>query len=318
MIVIQDREVRSLGLKPKDFIDSVRHCFVHKPECQLPPKISLHPKGDDFINTMPCLLPPETNRYGVKIVSRVKGRTPALKSDSMLYDVTTGELLAVIDCDYITTMRTGAVAALAVDTLKKNNVKKIALMGLGNTGRATMMCLSSLLPPTDGKYEVSLLKYKDQAEQFIEHFKNLDNFHFTIANDTKELFENADVIISCITQANGLFIDDVNVFKPGVLVVPVHTRGFQNCDTIFDKVVCDDIGHVKGFKYFNQFKNLTELGDILRGDKPGRQSEEERIIDYNIGLGLHDAYICSKVYDAVKAQPHENIELVHSTQKYII
>ena len=318
MIVIQDREVRSLGLKPKDFIDSVRHCFVHKPECQLPPKISLHPKGDDFINTMPCLLPPETNRYGVKIVSRVKGRTPALKSDSMLYDVTTGELLAVIDCDYITTMRTGAVAALAVDTLKKNNVKKIALMGLGNTGRATMMCLSSLLPPPDGTYEVSLLKYKDQAEQFIEHFKNLDNFHFTIANDTKELFENADVIISCITQANGLFIDDVNVFKPGVLVVPVHTRGFQNCDTIFDKVVCDDIGHVKGFKYFNQFKNLTELGDILRGDKPGRQSEEERIIDYNIGLGLHDAYICSKVYDAVKAQPHENIELVHSTQKYII
>ena len=318
MIVIQDREVRSLGLKPKDFIDSVRHCFVHKPECQLPPKISLHPKGDDFINTMPCLLPPETNRYGVKIVSRVKGRTPALKSDSMLYDVTTGELLAVIDCDYITTMRTGAVAALAVDTLKKNNVKKIALMGLGNTGRATMMCLSSLLPPPDGKYEVSLLKYKDLAEQFIEHFKNLDNFHFTIANDTKELFENADVIISCITQANGLFIDDVNVFKPGVLVVPVHTRGFQNCDTIFDKVVCDDIGHVKGFKYFNQFKNLTELGDILRGDKPGRQSEEERIIDYNIGLGLHDAYICSKVYDAVKAQPHENIELVHSTQKYII
>ena len=318
MIVIQDREVRSLGLKPKDFIDSVRHCFVHKPECQLPPKISLHPKGDDFINTMPCLLPPETNRYGVKIVSRVKGRTPALKSDSMLYDVTTGELLAVIDCDYITTMRTGAVAALAVDTLKKNNVKKIALMGLGNTGRATMMCLSSLRPPPDGKYEVSLLKYKDQAEQFIEHFKNLDNFHFTIANDTKELFENADVIISCITQANGLFIDDVNVFKPGVLVVPVHTRGFQNCDTIFDKVVCDDIGHVKGFKYFNQFKNLTELGDILRGDKPGRQSEEERIIDYNIGLGLHDAYICSKVYDAVKAQPHENIELVHSTQKYII
>lgn len=318
MIVIQDREVRSLGLKPKDFIDSVRHCFVHKPECQLPPKISLHPKGDDFINTMPCLLPPETNRYGVKIVSRVKGRTPALKSDSMLYDVTTGELLAVIDCDYITTMRTGAVAALAVDTLKKKQCEKDSTDGTWQyrTGNYDVSIFST--PPPDGKYEVSLLKYKDQAEQFIEHFKNLDNFHFTIANDTKELFENADVIISCITQANGLFIDDVNVFKPGVLVVPVHTRGFQNCDTIFDKVVCDDIGHVKGFKYFNQFKNLTELGDILRGDKPGRQSEEERIIDYNIGLGLHDAYICSKVYDAVKAQPHENIELVHSTQKYII
>lgn len=145
MIVIQDKEIRALGLKPQDFVDYVRHCFVHKPECQLPPKISLHPKGDDFINTMPCLLPPDTNRFGVKVVSRAKGRTPALKSDSFLYDVNTGELLAVIDCDYITTMRTGAVAALAVNTLKKENTKKISLMGLGNTGRATMMCLSSVL-----------------------------------------------------------------------------------------------------------------------------------------------------------------------------
>lgn len=169
-----------------------------------------------------------------------------------------------------------------------------------------------------GIYEACLLRYKDQAEQFIEHFKDLKNIHFTIADNIKELFDDADVIISCITQANGLFIDDASVFKPGVLVVPVHTRGFQNCDTVFDKVICDDVGHVKGFKYFNQFKSLTELGDIIRGEKPGRQSEDERIIDYNIGLGLHDAYICSKVYDAVMADPHQQIELNHSTDKYII
>jgi ornithine cyclodeaminase/alanine dehydrogenase-like protein (mu-crystallin family) len=145
MIVIQDKEIRSIGFKPSDFIDMVRHCFIHKPECQLPPKISLHPQGDDFINTMPCLLPVDENRFCVKVVSRVKGRVPALKSDSMLYDVKTGELLAVIDSDYITAMRTGAVAALAVDTLKSKDASTIALMGLGNTGRATMLCLSALL-----------------------------------------------------------------------------------------------------------------------------------------------------------------------------
>lgn len=179
------------------------------------------------------------------------------------------------------------------------------------------MSVYGATPPPE-QYEVCLLRYKDQAEQFIEHFKNLDNINFTIADNVTELFEDADVIISCITQADGLFIDDESIFKPGILVVPVHTRGFQNCDTTFDKVVCDDVGHVKGFKYFNQFKSLTELGDILRGEKPRRQSESERIIDYNIGLGLHDAYICSKVYDAVKSRPHEQIALDHSTDKFII
>lgn len=169
-----------------------------------------------------------------------------------------------------------------------------------------------------GKYQVSLLRYKDQAERFIERFDNLQNFNFTIADDTTKLFEDADVIISCITQATGTFVENVNVFKPGVLVVPVHTRGFQNCDKVFDKVVCDDVGHVKGFKYFNEFKKLTELGDILRGDRPGRESEDERIIDYNIGLGLHDAYICSKIYDAVITKSHVDIKRSHSSNKFII
>lgn len=134
MIIIQDKDIRSLGLTPTDFIDAVKHCFVHKSECQLPPKISVHLRGDNFFNTMPCLLPTETNRFGVKIVSRAKGRTPMLKSDTFLYDVESGGLLAVVDSDYVTTMRTGAVAALAVDTLKKTISRRLLYWDLGILG----------------------------------------------------------------------------------------------------------------------------------------------------------------------------------------
>ena len=317
MIVIQNEEIRSLGLRPADFIDCVRQCFIEKPLCQVPPKVSVHPSGIDFITSMPCLLPPDSHRFSVKVVSRVQGRHPALRSDSMLYDVTTGELLAVIDSDYVTTMRTGAVAALAVSTLRRKGTKTIALMGLGNTGRATMACLGAALQGT-GPYEVRLLRYKDQAERFAERFDGLEGVTFTLADNTRDLLDGADVIISCITQADGLVIDDTSVFKPGVLVVPVHTRGFQNCDTTFDRVFCDDVGHVSGFRYFHEFPNLTELGEVLRGEKPGHLNDDERIIDYNVGLGLHDAYICSKIYDAVAGKPHEQIALVHPSDKYII
>lgn len=54
----------------------------------------------------------------MEVVSRAKGRTFVLRSDSMLVDVEAGELLAVIDSDYITTMRIGAVASIAVDILE--------------------------------------------------------------------------------------------------------------------------------------------------------------------------------------------------------
>ncbi len=316
MTIIQDSDIRGLGLQPADFIDMVRHCFVHKPECQLPPKISLHPKGDDFINTMPCLLPPGEGRFCVKVVSRAEGRTPSLRSDAMLFDTATGELLAVVDTDYITAMRTGAVAALAVATLRSSQAHTVALMGLGNTGRATMACLAAL--PDNLCSDVRLLRYKDQAEQFAEHFAHLKNVHFSIVDSVADLFDGADIIVSCITSADGLFAPDASVFKPGVLVVPVHTRGFQNCDTVFDRVVCDDVGHVRGFRYFDQFPNLTELGDIVRGDKPGRHSDSDRIIDYNIGLGLHDAYICSRVYDTVCGRQHSDAPLLHAQGKFIV
>lgn len=314
MICIQDKDIRRLGLTPSDFINGVKYCFMHKPEAQLPAKISVHPQGLDFFTSMPCLLPPEIGRFNVKVVSRIDGRVPSLRSDSMLFDSKTGELLAVIDTDFITTMRTGAVAALAIHTFRKSDAKTFAFLGLGNTARATMLCLSTILNGADA--EIKLLRYKNQAELFAERFKDLHNIKFTIVDNITDLFSGSDVIVSCVTEERGTFCPDTAIFKPGVLIVPVHTRGFQNCDTTFDKVFCDDVAHVSGFKYFSQFKSLAEIGQVLRGEAAGRTTDDERIISYNIGLGLHDAYFCNLVYDRTNGAPA--LTLCHDTRKYII
>lgn len=316
MIIIKDKDIRSLNITPATCLHWVRECFLHKKECQLPAKISVHPKGIDFFTSMPCLLPPEMGRVNIKVVSRVLGREPSLQSDSMLFDSNTGELLALVDTDYITTMRTGAVAALAVDKLKKQSASTLAILGLGNTARAFMMCYAELM--ADKPHKVLLLRYKDQAELFADCFRQLPNVEFEIVDSVRELFAAADVIVSCITETTELLCEDASVFRPGVTVVPVHTRGFQNCDALFDKVFCDDVDHVRGFRYFSKFRSLAELGEVLRGEKPGRESEEERIIDYNIGLGLHDAYFCSKVYDRLITQRPQQIDVSHLKSKYII
>ena len=142
---------------------------------------------------------------------------------------------------------------------------------------------------------IRLKRYKDQAEKTIDRYKHIPNVTFEISETMEELVSDADVIVSCITDADGLLVDNVDLFKPGVLVVPVHTRGFQNCDTIFDKVFADDEGHVKGFKFFNEFRKFGELGKVLSGQIPGRETDDERILSYNIGLGLHDIYFANKI-----------------------
>ena len=141
MKIISQKQIRELNISPAECVDWVRESFSLKESAQLPAKISLHPQGNDFFNTMPCLLPSPHNCYGVKVVHRIKGAVPALGSDMLLYNSQTGELLAMLDADWITTMRTGAVAALAISTFRKSNARTYGFIGLGNTGRATMLCL---------------------------------------------------------------------------------------------------------------------------------------------------------------------------------
>ena len=252
--------------------------------------------------------------FGVKEVHRIEGAVPSLGSDMMLYNAKDGELLALVDCDWITTMRTGAVAAVSAKALRKDGAETYGMVGLGNTGRATMLCILEAEP--EKHFKVKLLRYKNQAELFIERFKKYTNVEFEIVDDINEMARSVDVFISCITSANGLLVEDEKTFQPGVTVIPVHMRGLQNCDTTFDRVFGDDTDHVKGFKYFPQYKDYNEIGEVLAGRDPGRKSQEQRIIDYNYGLALHDVVYASKIYELVDDMDVPSIEIIKETDKF--
>ena len=315
MKIISQQQIRDLNISPAKCVEWVRESFALKEHALLPAKISIHPQGNDFFNTMPCAIPAPHNYFGVKIVHRIKGGVPALGGDILLYDSKNGELLAMLDSDWITTMRTGAVATLAIQTFRKKSTKNYGIVGLGNTGRATMLCLLESEP--DLMHNVYLMRYKNQAELFIERFKDYPNVTFTICDDVKELIGTSDVIVSCITEADGLLCDDDSIYREGCLLVPVHTRGFQNCDLFFDKVYADDTAHVCGFKYFSKFKQFAEIQEVISGLKPGRESDKERILSYNIGLGLHDVVYASKIYEMCK-EHITDVVLKRETDKFWI
>ncbi len=317
MKIISQQVIKNLGITAKQCCDWIRESFSIKQEAQLPAKISCHPADFDFFTSMPCLLPEdkEGNRFfGIKEVHRIKGAVPSLGSDMMLYDAKSGDLVALLDTDWITTMRTGAVAAVSAHALRKDGAHTYGFVGLGNTARATMQCILEDEP--EKHFDVQLLRYKDQAELFIERFKAYDNVTFSIIEDINEMARTVDVFVSCITDASGLLIEDEKIFQPGVTVIPVHMRGLQNCDTTFDRVFGDDTDHVKGFKYFAQYNDYNEIGEVLAGRDPGRKSQEQRIIDYNYGLALHDVVYASKIYKLLKDKTIPEVEIIKETEKF--
>jgi ornithine cyclodeaminase len=304
--VIQQEDIRALGISPTDCVKWVEEGFRMKDEVQMPAKLSVHPQGEDFMTTMPCLLPEQNGqkRFGIKVVNRIESQKPALSSIIYLYDAKTGRLLSIMDGDWITAMRTGAVATLAARLFQKDGTNTYSIIGLGNIARSTVLCLTA--DNKDRPITIRLMRYKDQAEQFIKRFKDADNVKFEIIDDKAEFVSNADVLISCVTVATELLFPDNTLFKQGVTVIPVHVRGFQNCDLFFDKVFGDDTGQIRKWKYFSQFRQYDELHHVLLGFNPGRTTQDERILSYNYGLGLHDIVYASNIYNLIRKEGCES------------
>ena len=313
MKVIDYEQIKKLNISYEEYYNWAKEVLFLKRECQLPPKISMKKENHIFTNVMPSIMDPIATA-GVKIVSRYPNRKPSLDSQILLYDSLSGECLAILDGNIITAYRTAAVANIAINELANIDYTTIAIIGLGNIAYATMNILKTKI---NKKVTIKLYKYKNQEERFINYFQNNKNLEFHVVNTYEELIKDSDVIISCVTSIDVNFGED-DWYKDGCLVVPIHTLGFQNCDLFFDKFIVDDINHVKNFKYFNQFKEVHELADVLKNKKLGRSNSKEKMIAYNIGNSIFDVFFAKKIYDLLKDKETVNIDLKPPKEKFWI
>lgn len=289
-----DEQIEKL-ISVEDAFEWVSALIKTKKDSILPAKTSLKMDGHIFYNYMPCILP-QYNVAGVKVVNRYPNNSPSLKSNIMIYDLTNGDIKAVMDANYITSLRTGAVAAHSMLLFAKNDYKTIALVGLGNV---TKMAFKIFMAKCQKRQlEIKLYRYKDHAERFIQEFGYCKNCEFVICNTYEELMMDSDIIVSGITYAEKDFCDE-KLYKHGCTIVPIHTLGFQNCDLTFDKVFGDDYDHIKGFKYFDKFKSFNEVCDVVNGKVKGRENDSDRILVYNIGIAIHDIYFANNFYNQI-------------------
>ena len=301
MKIITFQDIAALNIAPTLCYDWAETMIKNKKQALLPPKISMKPFDGVFCNVMPCIIPGEakTNWGGVKVVTRYPNRVPSLESRILLMNADNGEFLALMDGTWITTMRTGAVAAHSIMLLGKKDFSIVGIMGLGNVVRSTLLVLVNKLP--DREFHIKLLKYKGQEEDLARRFSAYKNLHFSFVDTPEEMVKGSDVVLSGATYLpNDVCADEC--FDEGILVEPIHTLGFTNCDLFFDKVFADDLGHVHHFKNFDKFKQFAEVCEVVNGEKPGRENDGERILAYNIGISVHDINFAASIYRLMMEQ----------------
>ena len=298
MKLISFEQIKALDITPEQSYTWIDFVLRNRDKFVMPTKVRIPLEGSDSCNIMPCAFP-EQRVFELKVINRSENRREKgelnLDSQILLYDYDTANLLAIMDGNYITALRTAAVAAHSVMNFAPR-FYTLAMLGLGNIGVATGDILFGLIK--ERSITVKLLEYKNQAERFADRFSCYKNIKFKFVDDYNELMYGSDVIISAVTYAENDFCDP-SVYKPGVTVIPVHMRGFMECDLVFDHVIVSDMIRAQGFKYFERYKKITLTDDILEGNVPVREKSTDRVLVYNLGLAITDLFFASQIYTMV-------------------
>ena len=297
IIQIEENDIRSLKIKPEAYYQWTDNVIRNPQDFVVPTKTRMLIGDTDYFNVMPCV---STECVGVKIVTRSENRRlaskPNMDADIFLYELNDLSIKAIVDGAYITTMRTAAVAVhSAIHFSSKRNV--IAMVGLGNIGTAIGEILFAV--DKNRNFKVKLYKYKDQAERFIQRFSDYSNIEFEICSTYEDLMAGSDVVLSSVTYMENDFCPS-SVYSPGCTVIPVHLRGFMDCDCHFDHVITSDLDSIKKFRYYNDFKRLSTVKEALDNISSIRKSESDRVIVYNLGLASFDIYYASKINELFK------------------
>ena len=146
ILYLSHEDVCRLNINMSEVVGWVEEVFRYKGlgKYEMPPKPGVHTMRDAFIHAMPAYLP-DLHAAGMKWVSgypdNYKSDLPYISGLLILNDTETGIPIAVMDCTWITAVRTGAATAIAAKYLAKTDADSVGILGCGVQGRNNLEAL---------------------------------------------------------------------------------------------------------------------------------------------------------------------------------
>jgi len=306
LLYLSRADVEAIDIKMVDIIDVVEFAFREKGEgrVEMPPKPGIHPGGgDNFIHAMPAYIP-ALKSAGLKWVSgfpeNFRHKLPYISGLLVLNDVQTGLALAVMDCVWITGMRTGAATAVAAKYLARSDSRDVGVLGCGLQGRTNVEALNVLFPLTRVvAYDVNAAAAKRYAEE-IERELELE---VVIVNEPRKAVSGQDIIVT----AGPILKDPHHTIRAGwmdegAFASLVDFDSYWHPDAMREaaKFCTDDLAQLRHYQEVGYFQDIppvfADLGELVTGKKTGRETAQERTMTANLGLALDDMATAPLIY----------------------
>ena len=227
-----------------------------------------------------------------------------------LYEMRSGDLLALIEADYMGQLRTGAASGVATKSLARRNSRIAAIIGSGGQARTQLEAMAEVR-----KLELARVYSRNtkKREGFAKEMSERLGFRVEGAASTSDAVRGADIVCTATTTSHPVvFGADL---APAVHINAIGANHSHKRELDEDAVESADVIVVDSIEQSRQeagdliiafegdeicWTGVKKLSDVVAGKTSGRTSDAEVTLFKSNGIASWDLAAAMKVYALAK------------------
>lgn len=264
-------------------------------------------------NAMPAYVGGEYDIFGIKWIAGfpnnpIRHNLPRATGVIILNDSSNGMPLAIMDCTYISAMRTGAVTGVGAKYLARPDAESVAMIGTGVQAYTQMEALMVAVPGLKTLRTFDICR--EASEQYAARMSEKWGLKAWAVDSPGAAVRDADIIVT-VTVADEPIVKDEWI-KPGSFFSAIGSYQEEEFEVVTnsDRIVVDSLEAVLHRRTpvialmveagAIRSGEISEIGAIISGRSPARRGPEERIFYSPIGLAVEDISVACRVYQLAK------------------
>lgn len=302
-LLLNESDVRAVLTMPLA-LEAVEEAFQRQAASQaiVQPRRRLEAPEKAFLHYM-AAADTVSGYMGMKIYTSVRG---ALRFLVLLYSAQNGQLLALLEADYVGQMRTGAASGIATKYMARADARKVGIVGTGLQARTQLEAISAVRKIEGIR---AFGRNPDRRAEFCQEMSARLGVAVTPAGTAEEAVRGADIVVSATTSsrpvvqgawlAPGMHInaiganfpqkrelDDEAVHRAAILAVDSVEQSKMEAGDLIESFAGD----------YARWSGVRELAEIVAGKTLGRTSSQEITLFKSNGIAIWDVAVAARVY----------------------
>jgi ornithine cyclodeaminase len=325
MLILSEKEVQSLA-EVEELIPVLERAHIQYStgKAVMPVRLVVPlPQIEGRITSMPGYLD-DDKALGMKVVTffpnNLKQNLPQILATVMLFSAETGKMIAAMDGNYITAIRTACVSAMATKALANPESHVLGVLGAGVQARAHIRALTQIRKLSEIRvYDI----FEASARQLQQSLQQEIGVKINVVHSAREAVAGADLLVTVTTAKvpivqkewlqPGMHINAVGSHRPDLREIDGATLAAAKVVVDSREAImaeCGDILLAIQEKAITADHVHAEIGEVLAGKKTGRTNADEITLYKAVGIAIQDVATAHLVYrKALERNVGTNIEI---------